>query len=204
MFDWVATVVERMGYAGIALLTLLENVFPPIPSELIMPLAGFVARRGGLDFWGAVLAGSIGSFVGAVAWYEVGRRIGEERLRDWVERRGCWLGIDGEDVDRAGGWFERHGATAVLIGRLVPGVRTFISVPAGFSEMPRGRFAAFTLVGTAAWTLTLTWAGQLLGVNYDRVERFIDPVSWAVLAAVVLIPAARALRRWRKRRSARR
>ena len=201
MFDWVTTAVERMGYVGIALLTLLENVFPPIPSEVIMPLAGFVARRGGLDFWGAVVAGSVGSFVGALGWYEVGRRIGERRLRDWVERWGCWLGIDGEDVDRAGGWFQRHGASAVLLGRRVPGVRTFISVPAGFSEMPRGRFAAFTLAGTVAWTLALTWAGRVLGANYDRVQRFVDPVSWVVLAVVVLFPAVRSIRRWRGRRA---
>ncbi len=184
-----------MGYAGIVMLTLLENIFPPIPSELIMPLAGFVAKRGGLAFWGTVAAGTVGSFVGALAWYEVGCRIGERRLRAWVSRHGRLLGISEDDVDRAGDWFRRHGAMAVFLGRLVPGVRTFISVPAGFSQMPRARFALYTLVGTFIWTLLLAYAGHLLGANYDRVQRLVEPVSWVVVAVIVLFPIVRALRR---------
>lgn len=198
MFEWATGVVERMGYAGIAMLTLLENVFPPIPSELVMPLAGFVAKRGGLGYWGAVTAGTVGSFAGALAWYEVGRRIGERRLRGWVEHHGRWLGIDEEDVDRAADWFRRRGGMAVFIGRLVPGVRTFISVPAGFAEMPRLRFALYTVVGTFGWTLALTYAGHVLGENYDHVQRFIEPVTWVVIGAIVLFPVVRAIRRRRK------
>ncbi|HEY0972002.1 MAG TPA: DedA family protein [Gemmatimonadales bacterium] len=200
MFDWVTGVVEEMGYIGIAMLTLLENIFPPIPSELIMPLAGFVAKRGGLAFWGTVAAGTAGSFAGAVVWYEVGRRIGERRLHAWLSRHGRWLGIGEDDFERAAGWFRRHGVMAVLIGRLVPGVRTFISVPAGFSEMPRASFALYTLAGTFAWTLALAYAGHLLGENYDRVHRFLEPVSWTVIALVVLLPIVRALRRRRAER----
>lgn len=194
MFDLVTGIVRRLGYAGIVLLTLAENVFPPLPSELIMPLAGFVASRGELNFWLAVVAGTAGSFAGAVGWYEVGRRVGEDRLRAWVSRHGRWMAVGGGDIDRSAAWFRRHGATAVLVGRLVPGVRTFISLPAGFVGMSRPAFLAYTLVGTAAWTLALTYAGRLLGSQYERVRDVLDPVTWVVLAVLVLLPVVRRLR----------
>jgi membrane protein DedA with SNARE-associated domain len=115
---------------------LLENVFPPIPSVLIMPLAGFVARKGNVSFWGAVAAGSLGSLAGAVFWYIVGRALGGERLRNWVERHGRWLSLSCESLDHAEDWFRRRGAASVFLGRLAPGVRTFISIPAGVYRMP--------------------------------------------------------------------
>src|SRR5687767_9311342 len=135
MFDWIATVIQRLGYVGVAALTFLENLFPPIPSELVIPLAGFVAARGELQIAIVILAASAGSLAGAIVWYAIGRQVGERRLRAWVDRHGRWLTLSANDVDRAQGWFRRHGKAAVFLGRLVPGVRTFVSLPAGFSAM---------------------------------------------------------------------
>ena len=197
MFRFITGLVQRSGYAGIALLTLLENVFPPIPSELIMPLAGFVARRGTLSLWLAIGAGTFGSLLGALGWYAVGRRIGEPRARVWFERHGKWLGTTPEDIDRASEWFRRHGRVAVLAGRLVPAVRTFISLPAGFAGMPLPAFLLYTAIGTAVWTGALTWAGYLLGSNYGAVQRYLEPATWLVVGVLVLVPVVRVERRRR-------
>lgn len=197
MFDAITGIVSRLGVLGVGLLALLENVFPPIPSELVMPLAGFVSTRGEMSVVGAVVAGTIGALLGALGWYEVGRRVGRERLERWIDRHGRWLALECEDVQRSADWFDRHGAAAVFFGRLIPGVRTFISVPAGFAEMPRGKFVLYTAVGTLGWTAALVMAGRLLGANYRRVEQFVEPATWVVIGVIVLFPIVRVLRRTR-------
>lgn len=185
MFDWIVNVVRTLGYPGVALLTFLENVVPPIPSELIMPLAGFIAARDGFTVWGAIAAGTGGSLAGAVAWHWIGRRVGEARVRDFFRRHGRWAGLTGTDVDRSMEWFRRRGRIAVLIGRLIPAVRTFISLPAGFAGMPFVPFLLYSLIGTAAWTAALTYAGVLLGRNYDAVKDYLSPASWVVVGGIV-------------------
>lgn len=187
MFDWIVGFVQSSGYIGIALLMLAENVFPPIPSELIMPLAGFSAARGELGIVWAVLAGSAGSLAGAVFWYYVGRWVGGDRLRAWAGRHGRWLTLSPAEVDQATAWFQRHGGLAVLIGRLVPAVRTLISVPAGIAGMPLPRFLAFSAVGTVVWTAFLAGAGYLLGENYQAVSGWLDPVTYAVVGIIVAV-----------------
>ena len=143
MFEWITSVITSLGYAGVAMLTFLENVFPPIPSELIIPLAGFVAASGTLRLDVVIAAASLGSLLGTAIWYEIGRRVGERRLKTWVEHHGAWLTLSVQDVDRAQQWFRRHDRVAVLLGRVVPGVRTFVSLPAGFARMPRAKFWVF-------------------------------------------------------------
>lgn len=197
MFEAITGIVGRLGVVGVGLLALLENVFPPIPSELVMPLAGFVSTRGEMSLVGAIVAGTLGALLGALGWYEVGRRVGRARLERWIDRHGRWLALECEDVQRASDWFERHGAAAVFFGRLIPGVRTFISVPAGFAGMPRAPFLLYTAIGTVGWTAALVMAGRLLGANYRRVEQFVEPATWAVVAAIVLFPVVRAIRRRR-------
>ena len=196
MASWVMRMIHSAGSPAIALLMFIENVFPPIPSELIMPLAGFLAARERVSFWGAVIAGTAGSLLGATAWYVVGRRMGERGVRRWVDAHGRWLGLHGRDIDRAQQWFRRRGGRAVLIGRLIPGVRTFISVPAGFSDMPVLPFLLYSLVGSALWTLALAWAGRLLGGQYELVSKWIGPVSWVVLGAILVMYIVRVVR-WR-------
>lgn len=186
MFEWVTGIVERTGYLGVAFLMFAENVFPPIPSELIMPLAGFQAARGELNIVLLVLAGSAGSLLGAWFWYEVGRRVGADRLKRWTERHGRWLTMGPEEVDRAQDWFGRHGGVAVLLGRMVPAVRTLISVPAGIAGMPLGPFLAYSAAGTLAWTGLLAGAGYLLEGQYERVSGWLNPASNIAFAAIVL------------------
>jgi membrane protein DedA with SNARE-associated domain len=186
MFDWIVNLVSQTGYAGIAFLMLAENVFPPVPSELIMPLAGFAAARGELGFFGVVLAGTAGSLAGALFWYEIGRRVGVERLRRWTERHGRWLTMSPDELDRAIDWFRRHAGRSVLLGRLVPAVRTLISVPAGVASMRLPVFLAWTSAGTAMWTTFLAGMGYLLEGGYQQVAHWVNPVSNVVVAALVL------------------
>ncbi len=184
MFDWISGIVEQVGYVGIALLMFAENVFPPIPSELIMPLAGFTAATGPMNFWGVLIAGIVGSLAGAALWYWIGLKVGPERIRRLAARYGRWLTVSPDEFDQAQQWFDRHGGAAVLIGRLVPTVRTFISVPAGLVPMPFGRFLAYSALGTSLWTALLTGAGYLLESQYERVSQYLNPVSTAVVVAI--------------------
>ncbi|MBE9638461.1 DedA family protein [Salipiger mangrovisoli] len=185
MFDWISGFIDAVGAFGIGLLMFLENVFPPIPSELIMPLGGFNAAAGREHLFWVVLAGSLGSLAGAVFWYWIGRRLGTRRLKRLAARHGRWLTILPEDLDRSNDWFTRHGGSAVLIGRMIPTVRTFISVPAGVARMPMASFLAFSAVGTVSWTTLLAMAGYLLQAQYGLVAGWLDPVSTVVVAGIV-------------------
>ncbi len=187
MFDWIVGLVEQTGYVGIALLMLAENLFPPIPSELIMPLAGFSAARGRLDLALVVLSGTVGSLLGALAWYYVGRWVGPHRLRRLSARHGRWLTLSPADVDRAREAFARWGAPAVFAGRLVPAVRTLISVPAGIAGMKLGRFLAWTTLGTALWTGFLAGMGYVLEDRYQAVAGWVNPVSNIVIGALAIL-----------------
>lgn len=198
MFGWITGVIERLGYAGIAALTLLENVFPPIPSEVVIPLAGFVSARGTLRIEIVIAAAFAGSLAGTSAWYALGRRVGQARLLEWVARHGKWVTLGPRDVQRADLWFRSHGSWAVCLGRMVPGVRTLISLPAGFAAMPLTRFLVYSSIGTLAWTALLAGAGMLLQSNFERVRDYIDVFSNVVLAIFVAVLAFRYVRCWRE------
>lgn len=185
MFDWITGFVVRSGYIGVLLLMLAENVVPPIPSELIMPLAGFTAARGQLNLVLVILAGTAGSLWGAVLWYYVGRRLGVERLKHLAARHGRWVTLSPDDVDRADDWFRRHGARAVFLGRLIPTVRTLISVPAGIAGMPLPRFLAWSALGTVLWTTCLAGAGYLLQSQYELVSDYLNPVSTVIVILII-------------------
>jgi membrane protein DedA with SNARE-associated domain len=201
MAEWITQIMTSMGYWGIGLLMFLENLFPPIPSELIMPLAGFTIGQGKMAFVPAVAAGVIGTMLGALPWYYVGHYLGEARLKNWINRYGRWLGISAEEIDKTQRWFYRHGTKAVFFGRLVPGIRTLISVPAGFSKMRFAEFLIYSTLGTLAWTLLLTFAGYLLGENYELVEEYLGPVSKIVLGLLVLIGLVWLIQHRKKRRN---
>jgi membrane protein DedA with SNARE-associated domain len=177
---WIEGVVQSTGVFGIAFLMLLENIFPPIPSELIMPLAGYSAARGQANIVLIIIAGAVGSIAGAYFWYVVGLWIGEERLKNIADRYGRWLTLSRHDIDKADDWFDEHGHKAVMVGRVIPTVRTLISVPAGLSEMPWKRFLIYTSIGTAVWTTGLALLGYSLGSQYERVGEWIDPISFGV------------------------
>lgn len=169
--------MESLGYLGVAALMLLENVFPPIPSEVIMPLAGFAASRGDLTLWGVIVAGSVGSLLGQYPLYYLGRTLGQARLHRLADRYGVWLAVSGADIDRASDWLRRHGPLAVLLCRLVPGVRSLISIPAGISRMNLWVFTLYSTVGMTVWTALLAWLGYVLGDQYERVAAAAGPVG---------------------------
>jgi membrane protein DedA with SNARE-associated domain len=199
MSQWIKSIIENFSYSGIGFLMFLENVFPPIPSELIVPLAGFVSTQGRLSLAGLIAAGTAGSVLGAVLFYYLGLKAGGERLRRWCDRHGRWIGLSRRDLDRSDAWFERRGAWAVLVGRVVPGVRSLISIPAGVSAMNFRLFLIFTIIGSAVWTTVLAIAGRALGRNYEQVERVIGPVSTTLVSLIVILWLVRIVRhRWRK------
>ena len=186
MQEWILNTMNSLGYLGIGLLMFAENLFPPIPSELIMPLAGFTVAKGGMNFTLAVLAGVVGTILGALPWYYAGKLVGEERLKHLADKYGKWITVSSQDIDKATRWFNRYGNKAVLLGRLVPGVRTLISLPAGLSNMPLVPFILYSTLGTTLWVMLLTFLGFLLGDNYELVEEYLGPVSKIVLVALIV------------------
>ena len=180
--DVVHDVITTMGYPGLALLVCVEQVFPPIPSELILPLAGYYVNEGDFNFFAALAAATIGAAVGSFVLYELTRRGG----RPMLLRHGHIFRLREKDLDRADMWFERYGAWLVLLGRLVPGARSLVSVSAGLSGMPRLEFAALTFAGSALWNAALIGAGWALGSSYDEVGEALGPVGTAIGLALVV------------------
>ena len=201
MFDLISGWIAAGGAFGVFALMVLENVFPPIPSELVMPLAGFQAAEGTLSLLAVLIAGIAGSVAGALPWYYAGRWIGRDRLRRLAERHGIWLTMSAADVDDAIAWFDRHGGKAVFLGRMVPGVRTLISVPAGLADMALGRFLVLTALGSAIWVGLLTAAGYLLRSQYERVGAWLDPVTTVIVIGIVGLYLFRLVRMLWHRRS---
>jgi membrane protein DedA with SNARE-associated domain len=185
MFELITNFLEKSGYLGVFALMALENIFPPIPSEMIMPFAGFVAARGELNVVGVLLAGTAGSVAGALPWYYGARVYDCERLKRLASKHARWLTVRPEDIDTALAAFRKHGKKAVLFGRLVPAVRTLISVPAGLGNMSLGQFLLYSSIGSLAWTGLLTAAGFLLENKYQEVSKYVDPVSKVVLGAML-------------------
>ncbi len=181
---------QWLGYIAIFAAMFLENLFPPIPSELIMPLGGFYVHQGQLELVPVVMAGLLGTVLGAFPWYGIGRLINEERIEHWLERHGRWIGISAQELARSRRWFNRYGTALVFWGRLVPGIRTLISVPAGIEMMPLAPFLIWTTAGSLIWTALLTVAGMVLGEGYSNVEVWIDPVSKVIKVVLVVVVLA--------------
>lgn len=188
MQEWITNTMNSLGYLGIGLLMFLENLFPPIPSELIMPLAGYTATlpNSQIQVIPAIFVGVVGTILGAIPWYYAGLVLGQQRLQLLAGRYGKWIGISGEDIEKSVRWFQKHGAKAVLLGRLVPGIRTLISVPAGISKMPIVPFFIYSTIGTIGWVSLLTYAGYFLGKNYYLVDGYIDVITKVVVAVIVV------------------
>lgn len=199
MDDLIIETVRAAGAWGVGVLMFLENVVPPIPSELIMPLGGYLAATGDLAFWPVVALGSLGSLLGAVLWYVVGRRWEKERVKRWIGRRGAWVAMTPDDLDRASDWFDRHGPISVFVCRMVPFLRTVISVPAGIAGMSPVPFVLCSAAGTTLWTLALAWAGRMLGSSYPQVGGVLGWVTWIVLGGGTLWYVQRLVRARRER-----
>lgn len=191
MFDWVAewviSVIETLGYLGLTVLVALENVFPPIPSELILPLAGFLTGQDRLSFPLVLVATTLGSLLGALLLYGIGMAAGQRGIRRLFERYGHWALLTSEDLTRAENWFDRYGPVAVFIGRLVPVVRSLVSIPAGYRRMPLGQFLLLTGFGSALWNGALVSLGWALGENWRQIEEYVAWLQYLVIAAVALL-----------------
>lgn len=189
MTEWIVNTMNSLGYLGIGLLMFLENLFPPIPSELIMPLAGYTASLpdGKLQLVPSIAAGVIGTVLGALPWYFAGSILGAERLERLADRYGKWITVSSKDIISSKNWFDKYGNKAVLLGRLVPVIRTLISIPAGISRMPLVPFLIYSTIGTILWTTFLTGAGYLLGKNYTLVDEYLSPVSKIVLVVIIIV-----------------
>ncbi|HET6587007.1 MAG TPA: DedA family protein [Oleiagrimonas sp.] len=187
MDSWITSIIHDMGYAGVIWLAFVENVFPPIPSELIMPLAGYLAAQGAMTLPGVIAAGTLGSVLGALLLYALAWWIGERRLMTFADRHGRWLTLTRQDVERASAWFARHGIWAVFACRMIPGLRSLISIPAGLQHMNLAGFFVATTAGSLAWTALLVYAGYALGANFGQVGSYIGPISDAVIAGIVVV-----------------
>lgn len=198
MADFVIDWINRGGYLGVFLLMFLETVFPPIPSEVIMPLAGLSAARGAMSLPGVVAAGTGGAMFGNFFWYLLARVIGLARFRPFIERYGRWLTLDWPDVEKAERLFGRFGGVVVGVGRMLPTIRSVVSIPAGLLQMRLKTFLLWSTLGTAAWSAGLAIAGYVLGTQFDQIERLLGPLSLAVIASIVAIYVWRQLT-WRRR-----
>lgn len=195
MSGWVGDVIGSFGPFGLAALMVLENLFPPIPSEVVLPLAGFLVGRGELGFAEALVASTFGSLLGALVLYALGRWGG----RGLVLRYGAVLRVKEADLEHAEGWFERYDEAVVFFGKMVPGLRSLVSIPAGMLRMPLWRFSLLTASGAAVWDALLLGAGWYLGANWERVAGVMEPVSGVVLAITLVAAAGLTLRWWRRR-----
>ncbi|WP_210527230.1 DedA family protein [Rubellimicrobium arenae] len=200
MFDFITGWIQQGGLLAVGLLMVLENVFPPIPSELIVPLAGFMAAQGGFSLVGLLIVATLGSVLGTLLWYGLARAWGRERFLRFLDRHGVWLTMSREEAETAMAWFHRYGPAAVLLGRLVPTVRTLISVPAGLSEMSFLSFLVYTAAGSLIWIAILAGAGYLLEDNYERVEQWVNPISTLVVLGILALYLYRVVRGLLKRR----
>ena len=198
MGDWTISLIEQTGYVGIFLLMFLETVFPPIPSEVIMPIAGVRAAQGPLSLWGVIASGTAGAMLGNLFWYALARVIGLRRFRPFIERHGRWLTMDWDDVEKAERLFGRFGAAIVGIGRVLPTVRSIVSIPAGLLNMRLRSFLIWSTLGTAVWTAALATAGWGLGKAFRDVDKILGPLSTAIIILIVLAYIWRQLT-WRKR-----
>ena len=197
--SWVQDVIESLGYLGVALLVIAENLFPPIPSEIVLPFAGFVARRGDGSVIVMVVASTIGSVIGALVLYAIAAAIGPERIHSFVVRFGKWFGVKESDMVRAEEWFDRRSNVAVLVGRCVPLIRSLVSIPAGFRRMKFVPFITLTAIGSAVWNVALIGAGAALGDQWDRVGDYVGIFQWFVIAALAAAVARFSLTKLRAR-----
>ncbi len=188
--DYISLAVEKnpqIAYLTICLGMFLENIIPPIPSELIMPLGGFFVYQQKLNFYILVFSGLLGTILGSLPWYYLGILVNEKRISKFLDKKGKYLGISSNDLNKSKRWFDRYGVSLVFWGRLVPGIRTLISVPAGIELMPIRKFLFWTTLGSLIWVFLLTYAGYFFGENYPIIETYLDQIKLFVKPILILI-----------------
>ena len=204
MSDWMSYIIENWGYFGVALLMFIETVFPPIPSEVIMPLAGIHAAQQGGSLPGVILAGAFGAMLGNVIWFWIAWKLGLDRFEQFLVRYGRVLTMDEEEIARGRRLFEKYGGGIVGVGRVIPTIRSLISVPAGLVRMNVRSFLLYSSIGTFFWTMGLTVAGYLLGSRFEEIDQVIGPISTGVIVVCFVIYLYRVLmwNRWKREKHA--
>ncbi|MFD2115422.1 DedA family protein [Paenibacillus yanchengensis] len=190
MEQWVTQMIEQYGYAGILLLIAIENIFPPIPSEVILLLGGFMTTRTSLSVFGVVIVATLGSLIGATILYGVGRIVNLQKLERFVETKGSWMRIDGQDIVKANRWFDKYGYWAILVCRIIPLVRSLISLPAGMAKMRMPTFLLYTMVGTFIWNIVLVSLGAFVGERWTELLDFMSVYSTIIYIVLGLVAAA--------------
>lgn len=198
MIDKFQHLIDTLGYFGVFLLLFIENIFPPLPSEVVAPFCGYAAARGELSLPGVIAAAVLGSMVGQMPWFYAGWVLGRRRITRLAERYGRWLTVTPHEVERVFDWFHRFGPASVFFGRMVPAIRAVISLPAGIAHMSLAKFLAFSLAGTTLWMGGLAYAGYRLGQNYEEVEVYIGPGTKIIVALVVVVYFVRLALSFRK------
>ncbi len=198
LVGWVASVIESLGEIGVGLLVALENLVPPIPSEIVLSLAGYLASEGRVNLIWVTIAATLGSLLGALALYGLGYALGEDRLRRWLDRIPL---VDSDDLNVADRWFERHAKSAVLFGRMAPVVRSLVSIPAGANHMPLGQFAVLTTIGSGVWNSIFVGGGYLLGSRWQKLDQYSSYVEYALYAFFAVSIGLWVTKKLRKRRS---
>jgi membrane protein DedA with SNARE-associated domain len=196
---WIASVIESLGEVGVGLLVALENLIPPIPSEIVLSMAGFLANQGRVNLVLVWVAATAGSVIGAIALYWLGRALGEERLKRWLDRIPL---VDSDDLNTADRWFERHAKSAVLVGRCAPVVRSLVSIPAGANHMKVGLFTVLTAIGSGVWNLIFVGGGYALGSRWQQVEQYSSWFNYAIYAFFAVAIGSWLVKKVRKRRRA--
>ncbi|MCW5645720.1 MAG: DedA family protein [Sphingopyxis sp.] len=187
MTDFILNLIQSWGYAGIFILMFLENVFPPIPSEVIMGLGGMGVAKGHFDFWTLVAVAVAGTTAGNWVWYGIGRWIGYQRLKPFIDRHGRWLTLDWAEVERLHDWFLKFGPGIVFIARFMPVTRTMVSLPAGMVRMNQAKFLSWTAAGSTIWISALAGAGNWFGRQFANLDAFVGPVALVAIGSLVLL-----------------
>ena len=187
--SWAVDVIDKLGYWGLFLILVLENVFPPIPSEAVLPLAGFLTGQGRMNFFWAVIVSTSGAVIGALVLYYFGQWFGDRRVRWMVRKWGKWFAITEADFDTASAWFDRRGYLAVLVCRCIPIVRSIVSLPAGIRKMPLVPFILYSAVGSAVWNSILIGLGWLVGNNWKDIENYANYLQYVVILLVLALGA---------------
>ena len=198
MTDLIVNLIAWGGYFGIFLLMALENIIPPIPSEVIMGLGGIAVARGQMAMVPLIVFGTLGTVAGNIFWYELGHRIGYERFKPFIDRHGRWAAIEWQDVESLHRFFRKHGQWVVFAFRFMPAFRTIVSLPAGMTQMNRWKFLAWTAAGAAIWNCVLAGAGYYFGTNFKQLEHYVGPAAVGTMVLVVLLYGWRVLT-WRPR-----
>ena len=198
MADWAIRLINETGYAGVAFLMFLETVFPPVPSEVIMPIAGVAAVSGSMTLLGVIASGTFGAMAGNFFWYLVARWVGLKRFKPFIESYGRWLTLDWYEVEKVERLFGRFGAVIVGIGRMMPTIRSIVSIPAGLVHMQLAKFLFWSTLGTAGWSSVLALAGYLLKQQFGKIETVLGPLSSLIIVLILAVYVWRQLT-WHKR-----